>query len=119
MKKTLKLFAAAALVAFAAVACQKEQLSDSSAEGEETVTFTVQTEVGTKAVADDDGLASKIDQVLVAVYMKDGASFRLYDEPTATYTASTKSATFSVNLIRKQTYQIVVWAQKTGAYVLY
>ena len=117
MKKTLNFFAAAALVAFAAVACQKEQLSDSSAEGTESVTFTVQTEVGTKAVADEDGLAAKIDQVLVAVYMKDGDTFRLYDEPVATYTASNKQATFSVNLIRKQTYQIVVWAQKEGAYV--
>ena len=117
MKKTLKFFAAAALVAFAAVACQKEQLSDSPAEGTESVTFTVQTEVGTKAVADGDGKAAKIDTVLVAVYMKDGASFRLYDEPVATYTASNKQATFSVNLIRKQTYQIVVWAQKKGAYV--
>ena len=117
MKKTLKFLAAAALVALAAVACQKEQLSDSSAEGTESVTFTVQTEVGTKAVADEDGLAAKIDQVLVAVYMKDGDTFRLYDEPVATYTASNKQATFSVNLIRKQTYQIVVWAQKEGAYV--
>ena len=116
MKKTLNFFAAAALVAFAAVACQKEQLSDSSAEGTESVTFTVQTEVGTKAVANEDGLATKIDQVLVAVYMKDGDTFRLYDEPVATYTASNKQATFSVNLIRKQTYQIVVWAQKEGAY---
>ena len=78
MKKTLKFFAAVALVAFAAVACQKEQLSDSSAEGTESVTFTVQTEVGTKAVADEDGMAAKIDQVLVAVYMKDGNSFSLY-----------------------------------------
>ena len=77
----------------------------------------MQTEVGTKAVADEDGLAAKIDQVLVAVYMKDGDTFRLYDEPVATYTASNKQATFSVNLIRKQTYQIVVWAQKEGAYV--
>ena len=117
MKKTFNFFAAAALVAFAAVACQKEQLSDSSDEGTESVTFTVQTEVGTKAVADEDGLAAKIDQVLVAVYMKDGDTFRLYDEPVATYTASNKQATFSVNLIRKQTYQIVVWAQKEGAYV--
>ena len=116
MKKTLKLLAAATLIALTTAACQKEQLSDNSAEGTESVTFTVQTEVGTKAVADEDGLAAKIDQVLVAVYMKDGASFRLYDEPVATYTASNKQATFSVNLIRKQTYQIVVWAQKTGAY---
>ena len=116
MKKTLKLLAAVTLIALTTAACQKEQLSDNSAEGTESVTFTVQTEVGTKAVADGDGSAAKIDQVLVAVYMKDGDTFRLYDEPTATYTASTKSATFSVNLIRKQTYQIVVWAQKTGAY---
>ena len=117
MKKTLKLLAAATLIALTTAACQKEQLSDSSAEGTESVTFTVQTEVGTKAVADEDGLAAKIDQVLVAVYMKDGDTFRLYDEPVATYTASNKQATFSVNLIRKQTYQIVVWAQKSGAYV--
>ena len=117
MKKPLKFFAAVALIALTAAACQKEQLSDNSAEGTESVTFTVQTEVGTKAVADGDGMAAKIDQVLVAVYMKDGASFRLYDEPSATYASDTKTATFSVNLIRKQTYQIVVWAQKTGAYV--
>ena len=117
MKKTLKLLAAATLIALTTAACQKEQLSDNSAEGTESVTFTVQTEVGTKAVADEDGLAAKIDQVLVAVYMKDGDTFRLYDEPVATYTASNKQATFSVNLIRKQTYQIVVWAQKAGAYV--
>ena len=117
MKKTLKLLAAATLIALTTAACQKEQLSDNSAEGAESVTFTVQTEVGTKAVADEDGLAAKIDQVLVAVYMKDGDTFRLYDEPVATYTASNKQATFSVNLIRKQTYQIVVWAQKEGAYV--
>lgn len=117
MKKTLKLLAAATLIALTTAACQKEQLSDNSAEGAESVTFTVQTEVGTKAVADEDGLAAKIDQVLVAVYMKDGDTFRLYDEPVATYTASNKQATFSVNLIRKQTYKIVVWAQKEGAYV--
>ena len=117
MNKILKLLAAATLIALTTAACQKEQLSDNSAEGAESVTFTVQTEVGTKAVADEDGLAAKIDQVLVAVYMKDGDTFRLYDEPVATYTASNKQATFSVNLIRKQTYQIVVWAQKEGAYV--
>ena len=78
MKKTLKLFAAVALMALTAAACQKESLVDKTSEGNESVTFTVQTEVGTKAVADEDGLATKIDQVLVAVYMKDGNSFSLY-----------------------------------------
>ena len=43
MKKTLKLLAAATLIALTTAACQKEQLSDSSAEGTESVTFTVQT----------------------------------------------------------------------------
>ena len=88
MKKTLNFFAAAALVAFAAVACQKEQLSDISSEGEETVTFTVQTDAAaTKALADNDGLGAGLDRCLVAVYMKTGNSaepYKLYDTPSTT-----------------------------------
>ena len=117
MKKTLKFFAAAAFVAFAAVACQKEQLSDISSEGEETVTFTVQTDAAaTKATADNDGDGAGLSRCLVAVYMKTGnSSYQLYDTPTAT--GSGLNYTFTVNLIRKQTYQIVVWADK-GKYTV-
>ena len=118
MKKTLKFFAAAALVAIAAVACQKEQLSDSSAEGTESVTFTVQTDAAaTKATADNDGLGAGLNRCLVAVYMKtaDPAHpYKLYDTPDAT--GSGLSYNFTVNLIRKQTYKIVVWADKGATF---
>ena len=120
MKKTLNFFAAAALVAFAAVACQKEQLSDISSEGEETVTFTVQTDAAaTKATADRDGLGKDLTRCFVAVYMKTGDAltpYKLYDTPATTKTDN-EHYSFTVNLIRKQTYQIVVWADK-GKYTV-
>ena len=120
MKKTLKFLAAAALVAFAAVACQKEQFSDSSSEGEETVTFTVQTDAATtKASADGDGLGVGLTRCLVAVYMKTGDAltpYKLYDTPATTKTDN-EHYSFTVNLIRKQSYQIVVWADK-GKYTV-
>lgn len=112
MNRTLKLFAAVTLIALTAAACQKEQLSDSSAEGTESVTFTVQTDAAaTKATADGDGQGAGLTRCLVAVYMKTGdSSYQLYDTPDAT--GSGLSYNFTVNLIRKQTYKIVVWADK-------
>ena len=124
MKKTLNFIAAAALVAFAAVACQKEQLSDISSEGEETVTFTVQTDAAaTKATADNDGQGAGLKRCLVAVYMKTGDQaqpYKLYETLNATQDgADEKRFTFTVNLIRKQTYQIVVWADKGATETVY
>ena len=114
MNKILKLLAAVTLIALTAAACQKEKLFDSQTAGEETVTFTVQTDAAaTKALADGDGSGSDLDRCLVAVYMKTGNSaepYKLYDTPATT--GSGLNYTFTVNLIRKQTYQIVVWADK-------
>ena len=114
MNRTLKLFAAATLIALTTAACQKEKLFDSQTAGEETVTFTVQTDAAaTKATADNDGDGAGLNRCLVAVYMKtaDPAQpYKLYDTPDAT--GSGLSYNFTVNLIRKQTYQIVVWADK-------
>ena len=114
MNKILKLLAAATLIALTTAACQKEQLSDSQTAGEETVTFTVKTDAAaTKATADNDGLGAGLTRCLVAVYMKTGdpaQPYKLYDTPATT--GSGLNYTFTVNLIRKQTYQIVVWADK-------
>lgn len=112
MNKSLKLLAAATLIALTTAACQKEKLFDSQTAGEETVTFTVKTDAAaTKATADNDGLGAGLTRCLVAVYMKTGdSSYQLYDKPAAT--GSGLNYTFTVNLIRKQTYQIVVWADK-------
>lgn len=120
MNRTLKLFAAVTLIALTAAACQKEQLSDSSAEGTESVTFTVQTDAATtKASADGDGSGAGLNRCLVAVYMKTGNSaepYKLYDTPSTTK-QDNEHYSFTVNLIRKQTYQIVVWADK-GKYTV-
>ena len=114
MNKILKLLAAATLIALTTAACQKEKLFDSQTAGEETVTFTVQTDAtATKATADGDGQGAGLNRCLVAVYMKTGNSaepYKLYDTPATT--GSGLNYTFTVNLIRKQTYQIVVWADK-------
>lgn len=114
MNKSLKLLAAATLIALTTAACQKEKLFDSQTAGEETVTFTVKTDAAaTKATADNDGLGAGLTRCLVAVYMKTGdpaQPYKLYDTPATT--GSGLNYTFTVNLIRKQTYQIVVWADK-------
>ena len=117
MNRTLKLFAAVTLIALTTAACQKEKLFDSQTAGEESVTFTVQTDAAaTKATADNDGQGAGLTRCLVAVYMKTGdSSYQLYDKPAAT--GSGLNYTFTVNLIRKQTYQIVVWADK-GKYTV-
>ena len=100
-------------------ACQKEKLFDSQTAGEETVTFTVKTDAAaTKATADGDGQGAGLNRCLVAVYMKTAdpaLPYKLYDTPAAT--GSGLNYTFTVNLIRKQTYQIVVWADK-GKYTV-
>ena len=114
MNKILKLLAAATLIALTTAACQKEKLFDSQTAGEETVTFTVKTDAAaTKATADGDGQGAGLNRCLVAVYMKTAdpaLPYKLYDTPAAT--GSGLNYTFTVNLIRKQTYQIVVWADK-------
>ena len=114
MNKSLKLLAAATLIALITAACQKEKLFDSQTAGEETVTFTVKTDAAaTKATADGDGQGAGLNRCLVAVYMKTAdpaLPYKLYDTPAAT--GSGLNYTFTVNLIRKQTYQIVVWADK-------
>ena len=114
MNKILKLLAAATLIALTTAACQKEKLFDSQTASEETVTFTVKTDAAaTKATADGDGQGAGLNRCLVAVYMKTAdpaLPYKLYDTPAAT--GSGLNYTFTVNLIRKQTYQIVVWADK-------
>lgn len=114
MNKILKLLAVATLIALTTAACQKEKLFDSQTAGEETVTFTVKTDAAaTKATADGDGQGAGLNRCLVAVYMKTAdpaLPYKLYDTPAAT--GSGLNYTFTVNLIRKQTYQIVVWADK-------
>lgn len=114
MKKALLLLASVALLL---VGCQKEQFSEKAVgEGTENVTFTVGvTPTATRAVADGDGAAAYINHWIMQVLDSDGEVYN-YQEKDAT--AGTLTQTFSVPLIKGQTYQVLFWADTKGNYVV-
>ena len=118
MKKTFIQFAATALMAMTLLACGKEDIT--LPEVGESVTFTVQTDGGTKALGDHDGAGAgaNVDRCKVAVYMLTSDSstpYKIYDKPEVNK-HNNLSYSFTVNLLVQQTYQIVVWVDKAGLY---
>ena len=118
MKKTLIQIAAISLMAMTLLACGKEDIK--LPEVGESVTFTVQTDCGTKALGDHDGAGANVDRCKVAVYMLTSDSstpYKIYDKPEVNK-HNNLSYSFTVNLLVQQTYQIVVWVDKEGLYVV-
>ena len=118
MKKTFIQFALTALMAMTLLACGKEDIK--LPEVGESVTFTVQTDCGTKALGDHDGAGAKVDRCKVAVYMltsDSSAPYKIYDKPEVNK-HNNLSYSFTVNLLVQQTYQIVVWVDKAGLYAV-
>lgn len=118
MKKTLIQIAAISLMAMTLLACGKEDIK--LPEVGESVTFTVQTDCGTKALGDHDGARANVDRCKVAVYMLTSDSstpYKIYDKPEVNK-HNNLSYSFTVNLLVQQTYQIVVWVDKAGLYVV-
>ena len=116
MKKTLIQIAAISLMAMTLLACGKEDIK--LPEVGESVTFTVQTDCGTKALGDHDGARANVDRCKVAVYMLTSDSstpYKIYDKPEVNK-HNNLSYSFTVNLLVQQTYQIVVWVDKAGLY---
>ena len=116
MKKTLIQIAAISLMAMTLLACGKEDIK--LPEVGESVTFTVQTDCGTKALGDHDGAGANVDRCKVAVYMLTSDSstpYKIYDKPEVNK-HNNLSYSFTVNLLVQQTYQIVVWGDKAGLY---
>ena len=118
MKKTLIQIAAISLMAMTLLACGKEDIK--LPEVGESVTFTVQTDCGTKALGDHDGTGANVNRCKVAVYMLTSDSstpYKIYDKPEVNK-HNNLSYSFTVNLLVQQTYQIVVWVDKAGLYVV-
>ena len=114
MKKTLIQIAATSLMAMTLLSCGKEDIK--LPEVGESVTFTVQTDCGTKALGDQDG--ANVNRCKVAVYMLTSDSstpYKIYDKPEVNK-HNNLSYSFTVNLLVQQTYQIVVWVDKEGLY---
>ena len=118
MKKTLIQIAATSLMAMTLLSCGKEDIK--LPEVGESVTFTVQTDCGTKALGDHDGAGANVDRCKVAVYMLTSDSstpYKIYDKPVVRGNEHDNlSYTFTVSLLVQQTYQIVVWVDKEGLY---
>ena len=118
MKKTLIQIAATSLMAMTLLSCGKEDIK--LPEVGESVTFTVQTDCGTKALGDNDGAGANVNRCKVAVYMltsDSSAPYKIYDKPEVNK-HNNLSYSFTVNLLVQQTYQIVVWVDKEGLYVV-
>ena len=116
MKKTLIQIAATSLMAMTLLSCGKEDIK--LPEVGESVTFTVQTDCGTKALGDHDGTGANVNRCKVAVYMltsDSSAPYKIYDKPEVNK-HNNLSYSFTVNLLVQQTYQIVVWVDKAGLY---
>lgn len=111
MKKTLLLLASAALLL---VGCAKEQIAEKTVgEGLQTVSFTVGVEsAATKAVADNDGAAAKVNHWIMEVRDSDGDVYNRQEKTNQTGTTNS----FDVPLVKGQTYQVLFWADTKGAY---
>ena len=114
MKKTLLLLASAAMLL---VGCAKEQITENNVgEGLQTVSFTVGVESAvTKAVADNDGKAAKINHWVIQVIDSDNAVYHYKAEDGV---VGEKIHTFDVPLIKGQTYDVLFWADTKGKYVV-
>lgn len=112
MKKYFVLFSAAIL---ALAGCAKEMAPVDQA-GDTAVTFSIQTSAATKAAIDNDGAGANVDECRVAIYMKTGETYTLFDTVEAPVVAG--KATFTANLIKAQTYKAVAWCDKAGMYTV-
>lgn len=116
MKKALLLIASAALL-FAG--CAKEKSMVNATDDGDMVEVTLTTllenaESGTKASADNDGHAAKVNHWVMEVYDAPGSLF--YREEKKKVPAGTLSQTFTFSLFKNQTYTILFWADTKGAY---
>lgn len=110
MKKTLLLLASAALLF---VGCAKEQMKGS---GAETVNVTVTAGLDgltTKAAADLDGNAAKVDHWVFEVLDAGG---KLFYREVRTPSTGTLSQTYNISLIKNQSYDLLFWADSAGVY---
>ena len=112
MKKYLLLLASAALL-FAGCA-KEEQIAVTETDGDQvTVTVTAGlTPEGTKAAADNDGNAAKVNHWVLQVREGDD----LFYKEERDVTAGTTQQTYELKLFKNQTYTLLFWADTKGAY---
>lgn len=114
MKKLLLILASAALLF---TSCAKEELNNGAASGD-NITLTVnaavpgQAQTQTKAVWDNDGNGDVVDHWIMEVYDKENKLFTRQEKENQ----SGLTNTFTVTLIKNQSYKFVFWADTKDAY---
>jgi len=104
MKRLLLIIASSVVLL---TGCTKENVTLSNNEGElQSVTFTTALENGvtTKAVADGDGAAAKVNRCIMEVYYADTLYTRMYAKVTD------KKASFTTQMVSNRTYTVAFWA---------
>lgn len=114
MKRVFLFIASAALLC---AGCAKEAGPVDATEEGQTVTVSVSASLSgtdlTKAVIDNDGNAAKVDHWILEVRDAQNVLF-CREEKDAN--AGTLQQTFSVSLIKNQTYKLLLWADSNGGY---
>lgn len=96
-----------------ATSCQ-ESSCESQIGSLTTFTLKLPDQIQTKAFGDGNSTNETINKLYVQVYSEYGD--KLIYEPLEPISVSSGSASFSVNLIQDQKYDIIFWAQKNDAY---
>ncbi len=112
MKKYFLSIVALVVMLFA-TSCQ-ESLVEPQLAGPTTFTVQLPDQMGTKAFGDESSTNATINKLYVQVYSEDGNT--LVYQPSEPIAVTGGSASFSVNLIQDQKYDIIFWAQKDAAY---
>ena len=112
MKKYFLSIVALAAMLFA-TSCQ-ESLVEPQLAGPTTFSVQLPDQMGTKAFGDESSTNATINKLYVQVYSEDGNT--LVYQPSEPIAVTSGSASFSVNLIQDQKYDIIFWAQKDDAY---
>ena len=113
MKKYFLSIVALAAMLFA-TSCQ-ESLVEPQLAGPTTFSVQLPDQMGTKAFGDESSTNATINKLYVQVYSEDGNT--LVYQPSEPIAVTSGSASFSVNLIQDQKYDIIFWAQKDDAYI--
>jgi len=110
MKRLFVFFASALLLL---TGCVKEA-NDASSGDEVSVSFSAALpELATKAVADDDGNAAKVNHWIMEVRDSDGDVFTRQEEDGD---EGTLTHVFNVKLVKGETYNVLFWADTKGTY---
>lgn len=96
------------------VSCSDQEIFSPSDGEVVNVKFAATFDGGSESRADGDVVATDVDELLYAVY-KDVTKSALYTGVVSVENGVVES--FNLDLVKNQTYHLILWAQKNGSYI--